>query len=69
MVIVAVVIATPIAWFVMDKWLQDFTDRIHISWTIFAFTTVIVLAIAFATMSFQVIRAALTSPVKNLKSE
>jgi putative ABC transport system permease protein len=69
LVVVAVIIASPIAWLVMNKWLQDFTARIHISWAIFAFTAAIVLAIAFATISFQVIRVALANPVKNLKNE
>ena len=69
LVIVAVLIASPIAWWVMNKWLQDFTARIPISWAVFVFTAIIVLAIAFTTISFQVIRAALTNPVKNLKNE
>jgi putative ABC transport system permease protein len=69
LVLVALIVATPIAWWVMTKWLEGFTDRIHISWAVFAFTAVVVLAIAFATISFQVVRAALTNPVKNLKNE
>jgi putative ABC transport system permease protein len=68
-VLIAVVIASPIAWFVMDKWLQYFTTRISISWGVFAFTAVLALAIAFATISFQAIRAAVANPVENLKSE
>jgi putative ABC transport system permease protein len=69
LVAVAVIIASPIAWFVMDKWLQGFTDRIRISWEVFALTGLAVLAIAFSTISYQVIRAATANPVKNLKNE
>jgi putative ABC transport system permease protein len=69
LVVIAVVIASPIAWFVMNKWLQDFTARIPISWEVFAFAAVIVLAIAFATIAFQTFRVALANPVKNLKNE
>jgi len=69
LVLVAVVIAAPIAWLVMRRWLQDFTARIQISWTVFVFTAILVLAIAFATIGFQVIRAASANPVRNLKNE
>ncbi len=69
LVIIADLIASPLAWFVMHKWLQYFTVRIPISWSIFVFTTALALLIAFATISFQAIRSALASPVKNLKSQ
>lgn len=69
LVLLAVVIAAPVSWLAMNKWLQGFTLRIPISWAIFAFTAVIVLAIAFSTISVQAIRAALANPVKNLRSE
>lgn len=66
---IAVVIASPIAWYVMNKWLQDFVYRINISWTVFAITTFIAMAIALATISFQAIKAALSNPVKSLRTE
>lgn len=66
---IAVVIASPIAWYVMNKWLQDFVYRINISWTVFAITTLIAMAIALATISFQAIKAALSNPVKSLRTE
>jgi len=69
LVAIAIVIASPIAWFLMNKWLQDFTARIPISWSVFAATAIIVLAIAFMTISSQVIRAARANPIKNLKNE
>lgn len=69
LVMIAVVIAAPVAWLAMNKWLQEFTSRIHISWVVFVFTSITVLVIAFFTISFQTIRAALANPVKNLKNE
>jgi putative ABC transport system permease protein len=69
LVIMAIFIASPIAWLVMHKWLQGFTDRITISWDVFILTTAAVLGIAFSTISFQAIRAALANPIKNLKNE
>jgi putative ABC transport system permease protein len=69
LVIIAIFIASPLAWVAMDKWLQGFTSRISISWSVFIFTTLFVLVIAFSTIGIQTIRAALTNPVKNLKNE
>ncbi|HXB90710.1 MAG TPA: hypothetical protein VNU72_00410, partial [Puia sp.] len=69
LVVAAVCIASPIAWWVMNKWLQDFTARVHIGWPVFVFTAIIVLAIAFATVGFQVFRAALANPTKMLRQE
>jgi putative ABC transport system permease protein len=69
LVLIAVVIAAPVAWLGMNKWLQGFTLRIPVGWAVFVLTAAIVLAIAFATISFQAIRAAVANPVKNLKNE
>jgi len=69
LVVIAMVIAGPLAWLAMNKWLQGFTARVPIGWTVFAFTTVMVLGIAFSTICFQTIRAALANPIKSLKSE
>jgi len=69
LVILALIIASPVAWFAMSKWLQGFSSRIDISWTVFVFASALVLAIALATISFQTIKAALTNPVKNLRNE
>ncbi|MEO5892103.1 MAG: FtsX-like permease family protein, partial [Ferruginibacter sp.] len=69
LVIVAVCIASPIAWFAMNKWLQDFTYRINISWVVFVVTAIIALLIAFITISFQAIKAAVMNPVKSLRTE
>jgi putative ABC transport system permease protein len=68
-VLVAAVIATPVAWYFMDRWLADFAYRIPINLFVFVLTTMLVLAIALLTMSIQSIKAALSNPVKNLRSE
>lgn len=66
---IAVLIASPIAWFVMNKWLQSFAYRTNIGWEVFAVTTLIAMFIALLTISFQAIRAAVANPVKSLRSE
>jgi len=69
LVLIAIVIASPIAWWAMNKWLQDFAYKIPISWWIFALSGIIAIAIALFTVSFQSIKAALMNPVKSLRSE
>ena len=69
LVAIAVLIASPLAWLAMNKWLQSFAYRIHISWTVFVITTLAALFIALFTISFQAIKAAMANPVKSLRSE
>lgn len=69
LVCIALVIASPIAWWVMDKWLQDFAYRVQISWWVFVLAALVALLIAFVTVSLQSIKAALVNPVKSLKAE
>jgi putative ABC transport system permease protein len=69
LVLVAAIIAFPIAWWAMHKWLQDFVYRISIEWWVFAFAAIIALLIAFFTISFQAIKAAIANPVKSLRNE
>jgi putative ABC transport system permease protein len=69
LVAIAILIASPVAWFAMNKWLQDFAYRTNIGWQVFVITTAIALAIAVLTVSFQAIRAAIANPVKSLRSE
>ncbi|TWJ04892.1 putative ABC transport system permease protein [Mucilaginibacter frigoritolerans] len=69
LVLIAAIIALPLAWYAMNKWLLDFASRINISWWVLALAGVIALIIAFATISFQSIKAALANPVKSLRSE
>ncbi len=68
-VVIALVIATPIAWWAMYKWLQDFTYRITVQWWVFALAGVVAILIAIATVCFHAIKAALTNPVKSLRTE
>jgi putative ABC transport system permease protein len=69
LVLIALVVAIPIAWYAMNKWLQDFSYRIDISWWVFAIAGVIAVLIALMTVSFQAIRSAMANPVKNLRTE
>ncbi len=69
LVLVAILIASPIAYYFTDKWLQDFAYKVAIEWWIFGAGAVLALVIAFVTVSFQSIKAALTNPVKSLRSE
>ncbi|SFD81503.1 ABC transporter permease [Spirosoma endophyticum] len=69
LVLVAILIASPIAWWAMDKWLADFAYKIDIEWWVFALAGMLAIIIALATVSFQSIRAALMNPVKSLRSE
>jgi len=69
LVIVSIVIASPVAWFVMHNWLQDFAYRINISWWIFPLAGILAILIALFTISFQSIKAAAANPVKSLRTE
>jgi putative ABC transport system permease protein len=69
LVAIAVLIASPLAWLAMNKWLDSFAYRIHINWSVFVITTLLALLIALITISFQAIKAALANPVESLRSE
>ncbi len=69
LVLIAFVAAAPVAWFIMHKWLQGFAFRINISWWIFLLTGLLAVIIALATISFQAIKAAVSNPVKSLRTE
>ncbi len=69
LVLIAAVIAFPVAWWAMHSWLQDFAYRISISWWVFAIAAFVALLIALLTVSFQAIKAAIANPVKNLRTE
>jgi putative ABC transport system permease protein len=69
LVVIAAVIAFPVAWWAMNKWLQDFAYRTSISWWIFLLAGIIAALIALFTISFQAIKAALANPVKSLRTE
>jgi len=69
LVFISFVIAVPVSWWGMNKWLQDFAYRISIGWWIFIAAGVIAMLIALFTVSFQAIKAALANPVKSLRTE
>ena len=69
LVIIAALIAFPVGWWAMNKWLEDFAYRIHIAWWVFPVAGITALLIALLTVSFQAIRAALANPVKSLRTE
>ncbi len=69
LVIVAFLIASPLAWYGMSRWLSDFAYRISISWWVFAAAGVVAVSIALLTISFQAIKAAIANPVKSLRTE
>lgn len=68
-IVISLLIAIPLSWIMMDKWLEDFAYRIHMEWWMFALAGIIALLIAMVTLSFQAIRAALANPVKSLRAE
>ncbi|GAA4446928.1 ABC transporter permease [Nibrella saemangeumensis] len=69
LVFIAIIIATPIAWWAMNKWLEDFAYRIDVPWWVYIMAGVVAVLIAFVTVSFQSIKAALMNPVKSLRAE
>lgn len=69
LVLIAVVIASPVAWYVMNMWLQDYAYRTQISWWIFVAAGISSIVIAIVTISFQAIKAAIANPVKSLRTE
>ncbi len=69
LVVISLFIATPVAWYFMNDWLNDFAYRIHISWWVFVLAGSIAVFIALLTVSFQAVKAAIMNPVISLRSE
>ncbi|WP_190810259.1 ABC transporter permease [Flagellimonas sp. S3867] len=69
LVAVGILVALPIGWFAMDKWLQDFSYRISIGWEVFIIAPLLAVTIAIFTVSYQSIKAAVVNPVKSLRTE
>lgn len=69
LVIIAFIVAVPVTWLLMNRWLNDFAYRINISWMVFLAAGIIAVFIAFVTISFQAIKAALANPVNSLRTE
>lgn len=69
LVLIAIVIAAPVAWYAMNNWLKDFVYKVNIGWMVFVVAGLLAIVIAVFTISFQAVKAALTNPVKNLRTE
>ncbi len=69
LVLISLFVASPVAWWVMNKWLQDFAYRINIGWWMFAIAGLIAVFIAMVTVGFQAIKVAIANPVKSLRTE
>ncbi|WP_373513497.1 ABC transporter permease [Persicitalea sp.] len=69
LVLIAIVIASPLAWYAMNEWLADFAYKIDIEWWVFALAGGLAVGIALLTVSFQSVKAALMNPVESLRSE
>ena len=69
LVLVSIIISSPIAWWIMYKWLENFAYRIEIQWWMFALAGLVAIFIALTTVSTQAVRAALTKPVDSLRDE
>ena len=69
LVLIAFVIAVPVAWYGMDKWLESFAYRIPVEWMVFVWAGVVAISIALITVSFESIQAAVGNPVKSLRNE
>ncbi|WP_431209884.1 ABC transporter permease [Puia sp. P3] len=69
LVFVAFVLATPVAWWVMHRWLQEFVYKVEIRWWMFGLAGVAAIVIALVTISWQAVKAAVANPVKGLRSE
>jgi len=69
LVFVSIIIATPIAWYAMFTWLQNYTYRIEVEWWVFVMAGIAAIVIALFTVSFQSVKAAIANPIKSLRSE
>ena len=69
LVLISALFAIPLGWWVMNTWLQDFAYRINVGWWVFIVAIAVAVLIALATVSYQAIKAALSNPVKSLRTE
>ena len=69
LVFIAILIASPLAYFIMQRWLEDYSYRIEISWDIFMWASILSLFTALFTISYHAIKSALVNPAKNLRTE
>ena len=68
-VLFSMLVAIPVSWLVMNKWLEDFAYRIRLEWWMFTLAGIVSFIIAIITLSFQAIKAAIANPVKSLRTE
>ena len=69
LIVIAMVIAIPLAWWAVNKWLESFAYHIHVGWAVFVLAPVAALLVAWLTVSYESIRAGVANPVKSLRSE
>jgi putative ABC transport system permease protein len=69
LVLLSILIASPIAWYFMNEWLQYYAYRVHLHWWVFVLSGLFAVLIAILTISYQTIKAAIANPVKSLRSE
>ena len=69
LVLISLLIAAPIAWYMMNQWLEGFVYKVGMGWEVFALSGLLAAAIAMLTISYQSIKAALVNPVNSLRSE
>ncbi|MBN8852118.1 MAG: hypothetical protein BGO55_26790 [Sphingobacteriales bacterium 50-39] len=69
LIIVAMIVAIPLAWWAVNKWLESFAYHIHVGWTVFLLAPIAALVIAWLTVSYESVKAGVTNPVKSLRSE
>ena len=69
LIILGVAIGTPISWYFMTKWLEDYEYRINMPWWVFGLTAILIISISLLTVSFESIKAAIANPIKSLRSE
>jgi len=69
LILIAICIAVPLSWYAVNNWLAGFAYHIHVSWLLFFIASVAALLIAWITMSYESIKAAIVNPIKSLKTE
>jgi putative ABC transport system permease protein len=68
LILIAIIVSIPIAWYLIDKWLGSFAYRIDVGWTVFVMASAGALAIAWITVSYESIKAAIANPVRSLRA-
>jgi putative ABC transport system permease protein len=69
LVLIALLLASPVSWYLMNAWLRDFAYRIELDWWIFAVAGILAVLVALLTVGFQSVKASLINPIKSLRSE